>query len=188
MRSCIAWFASIAIAQAGAVALAANASHPSLVPWKVLAPGTPPEQAPLVLFWVPASREELRRSPLLTSDELTRYSSQCVAMRVVRLDDRERLARLEIADEIPAVILTAAEGEVLGKRDAHRVADVEAMVREELQTRAATAEAMLDRARERAEAGEVEAAVAIYRQVWSQRCECPRQGKAAHRALRKLER
>src|SRR5215212_6296201 len=96
MRRCIAWFASIAIALTGAEVLAGNGSHPSMVPWKVIEPGAEPEQSPLVLFWVPTSRDELRRSDLLMSDELTLYSSQCVAMRIVRLDDHVVLGRLGI--------------------------------------------------------------------------------------------
>ena len=62
MRRCIAWFASIAIALTGAVALAGDDDHRALVPWKVLEPGVEPEPSPLTLFWVPASRDELRRS------------------------------------------------------------------------------------------------------------------------------
>jgi thioredoxin-like negative regulator of GroEL len=185
MRSCIAWFASIAIALTGAVALAGNGSHPSLVPWKVLEPGAEPEHAPLVLFWIPTSRDELRRSELLMSDELTLFSSHCVAMRIVRLDDYALLERLQVA-ELPAVVLVRG-GEVVGTCDAAHVADVEEMVREELAGRALAAEALLDDARKKAEEGEIEEATALYRQVWEQRCLCPRQGKAAQRALRRLE-
>jgi hypothetical protein len=186
MRSCIAWFASIAIALTGAVALAGNGSHPSLVPWKVLEPGAEPERWPLVLFWIPVSRDELRRSELLMSDELTRFSSHCVAMRIVRLDDYALLERLAIGGELPAVVLANGKGEVVAKCDAANVEDVEAMVRGELADRALAAEALLDDARQKAEQGEIDAAIALYRQVWEQRCVCPRQGKAAHRALRKL--
>ena len=188
MRSCIAWFASIAIVLTGAFALAGNASHPSLVPWRVVEPGAEPESAPLMLFWVPSSREDLRRSRLLQSDELTLYSSQCVAMRIVRLDDHALLERLDVRGDLPVVVLTDGEGHVLSRGDASSVAEVEDMVREELQDRANAAELLLDEARERAEEGDVGTAIEMYRRVFSQRCECPRQGKAASRALRRLER
>lgn len=188
MRSCAAWFASIAMVAAGAVALAGTGSHPSLVPWKVLEPGTPVEPSPLILFWIPASRDELRRSALLTSDELTLYSSQCVAMRVVRLDDRELLDRLGVGSALPAVVLADADGEVVARTGGASVGEVEALVRDELHDRAARAETMLDEARQKAAAGDVEGAIALYRRVWAQRCECPRQGRAAGRALRKLQR
>lgn len=185
MRRCIACIASIAIALTAAVALAENGSHASLVPWKVCEPGAKPEHAPLVLFWVPSSPDELRRSELLASDELTLFSSQCVAMRIVRLDDHELLDRLEIED-LPAVVLTDDSGAVLGRVAHANLADVETMVREELQDRAEAAEAMLDEADGKADSGEVDAAVALYREVWDQRCVCPRQARAAHKALKKL--
>jgi hypothetical protein len=186
MRRCIACFAWIAIALTGAVALAENGSHPSLVPWKVLEPGAEPEPSPLVLYWVPASRDELRRSELLASDELTLYSSQCVTMRVVRLDDHALLERLHIDGALPAVVLMNAEGEILGRITTPHLDEVETLVREELEDRASAAESMLDEAHDKVDEGEIEAAIAIYRRVWDQRCVCPRQARAAHRALKKL--
>lgn len=185
MRRSLAWFASTAVALTAAAALAGNGSHPSLVPWKVIEPGSAPERAPLVLFWVPSSRDELRRSELLTSDALTLYSSQCVAMRIVRLDDRAMLERLGV-DEVPVVVLTNADGEVLARGDGTSVAVAESMVRDELEARAEAAEALLDEARAKAAAGERDAAIAIYRDVWDQRCVCPRQARAAHKALKRL--
>ena len=181
--------AALAILAAGVPSLPAGEVHVSFVPWKVLAPDDVVE-APLVLFWVPSSPEELRRSPLMTSDELTLYASRCVAMRVVRVDDRARLARLSVGDEIPIAILTTREGEILGqverKDGALPVDEVEELVREELDRRAAEADALLDRARARAEEHELDEAVAIYERVWEERCTCPRQGKDARRALKKL--
>jgi hypothetical protein len=61
------------------------------------------------------------------------------------------------------------------------------MVREELDRRAAEAEETLDAAREKADAGETDAAIVLYRAVWEQRCVCPRQARDASRALRKLK-
>lgn len=187
MRGCIAWFASIAIALTGADALAGNGSHPSLVPWKVLVPGAEPETAPLFLFWVPTSQEELRRSDLLMSDELTLYSSQCVAMRIVRLDDHGLLHRLGVDGTVPVVVLADGSGEIVGRSDAASVEEIEAMVREEIEDRVTAAETLLDDAHEKAEHGEIDDAIALYRQVWEQRCVCPRQARAAHKALKKLE-
>lgn len=181
--------AALAFLASGVQLLPAGETHVSLVPWKVLAHEDVVD-APLVLFWVPASPDEVRRSPLLTSEELTLYSSRCVAMRVVRVDDRARLARLEVEDEVPVAILTTREGEIVGQVEGNggrlSVSEVEELVREELDRRAAEADALLDRARERAAAHETEAAVAIYRSVWESRCTCPRQGKDAGRALKKF--
>ena len=179
------WIVVIAIALTAVEVRAGGDSHPSLVPWKVLEPGGPRESAPLTLYWVPASRDELRRSDLLASDELTLYSSQCVAMRIVRLDDREALARLGVSEELPVVVLTDARGTVIARAPAS-VTDVESIVRDELDARAKAAEGMLDEAADKAAQGDVEAARQMYREVWSQRCVCPRQAKAAQRALKKM--
>ena len=81
-----------------------------------------------------------------------------------------------------------ANGEIVDRAEEVHLADVEAMVREALEDRAGAAEAKLDVAREKAEAGEIDAAISLYRQVWEERCVCPRQARAAHKALKKLER
>lgn len=192
MRRWPPWILAIALALAGADALPDDPPHVSLVPWKVVDPGDEQVNAPLVLFWIPASRDELRRSDLLTSNELTLFSSRCVAMRVVRGDDYALIDHLGIESVLPVAVLTDSTNRVLkrveGKSGALSVADVEAMVRNALDERAAAADALLDEASKKADDGETEAAAAIYAAVWEQRCVCPRQGKDAQRALKKLRR
>lgn len=162
----------------------------SLVPWKVVSLYETIDAA-LILYWVPASPSELRRSELLTSDDLARFSSRCVAMRVVRSDDEVRLASLTGGRARPFAVLTDRSGRTLGAVSSTDgvlpAAQVEGLVRLELDTRSAEATLRLDRARQSAEGGDMESALALYRQVWAERCLCPRQGKAAQRALRKLE-
>ena len=183
--------AAIAFVLAGAAALAGEDDHLSLVPWKVIAPDQALD-APLTLLWIPASADEVRRSDLLTSAELTLLSSRCVAMRVVRSDDSARLARLKLGEELPVAVLVEREGRVVGHVDAENgtltLTKVEALVRSEVNEREGRAEAALDEARRRAESGELEAALAIYTSLWEQRCVCPRQGKAARRAMKKIRR
>ena len=181
--------ALIAVMAAGGFAPSADERHVSLVPWKVIEPGESVE-APLVLYWVPASPDEVRRSPLLTSDELTLYSSRCVAMRVVRTDDGARLATLRVNGELPVAVLADGAGRVIAVVDGERGklsgVEVEELVREELETRMASADMLLDEARRHADDGDVEAAQELYREVWDARCLCPRQGKVAQKALRRL--
>ncbi len=190
MQRWVRWAAALALALTGIEASPGESPHLSLVPWKVVEPGDD-VRAPLVLFWIPASRDEVRRSELLTSDELTLYSSQCVAMRVVRSDDDAMLVKLEAGEALPVAILTDGEGHVLGRVDSDEgalaVAEVEEMVREELDHRVTAAETMLDEARTKAEAGAIDEAIALYQSVWEQRCVCPRQARDAQRALKKLK-
>jgi hypothetical protein len=180
---------AIAFLLAGVPALPAGPRHVSMVPWKVIHRGEAPKAAPLSVFWIPASRDELRRSELLTSDELTSYAAHCVAMQVVRPDDDALIEKLD-AEELPVAILVDEEGRELGRvaheRGALRAREVEELVREALDDRGAAADALLDEARDRAEAGEMEQATRLYEKVAAQRCLCPRQGKHAQRALRKL--
>jgi len=177
----------VALVAAGVVASPEEQRHVSLVPWKILGPSDVAD-APLTLFWIPDSAGAMRRSPLLTSDELTRFSARCVAMRVVRFDDDVRLATLGVEDELPVAVLADRNGRVIGSVAGEDVADVEDLVRDELDTRTFQADSMLDAARRHADAGRRDAAMALYREVWGARCLCPRQGKLAGRALKKLER
>jgi hypothetical protein len=183
------FFAAIALVSFGTRALPAGETYVALVPWRVVEPHAKVD-APLALFWIPASAEELRRSDLLTSDDLTLFSSQCVAMRVVQLNDSARLTALSDEAEPPLAVLADRAGKVIGRvkgeRGALSVVEVEELVRAELDRRAEESEAMLDRAQERVDANDVDAAAVLYRAVWEQKCVCPRQARAAKKALRKL--
>jgi hypothetical protein len=191
MRSCARSLALVTLMVAGVVALPDERGLVPLVPWKVLQPGEV-VNAPLVLFWIPASPEAMRRSTMLTSESLTLFSSRCVAMRVVRFDDGARLAKLQAEEELPMAVLADKEGNVLGTvKNIHgrlSVFEVEGLVREALDERESMAEKLLLDARQRADEGNLDAALELYEVVAESRCLCPRQAKAAQKALRKLER
>jgi hypothetical protein len=182
---------AIAFLAAGASALAVGEARVTLVPWEVLDPAETVD-APLVLFWIPATPDELRRSDLLTSYELTLFSSRCVAMRVVRFNDLVRLTSLEVGPEVPMVVLTDRAGSVVGRVEADDgkllLSKVEELVREALDEREAEADALLDRARERAAGHDHGTAMRLYEAVWAERCVCPRQARDAKRAMKKLAR
>jgi hypothetical protein len=183
--------AAIALLATGAVPLAAGEERVSLVPWRVLDPHVEVD-SPLVLYWIPASGEELRRSEMLTSYDLTLFSSRCVAMRVVRFTDSIRLTRLGVGRDVPMAVLADGEGKVLGRVEAEDgllpVPEVEELVQEELDRREAAADALLDRARRYAADDDHDAARELYGSVWEARCLCPRQARDAKRAMRKLAR
>jgi hypothetical protein len=184
--------ATIAFSLAAAGMLADGDDHVSFVPWRVIEPGTEID-APLVLFWIPATTDELRHSDLLTSDALLQFSTRCVAMRVVRLSDSVRVAGLAGDDSrLPLAVLTDRDGVVIGRvtsgGDALPAGPVEDLVREELDRREEHADDALDRARACADARDTQGAAALYQSVWKDRCVCPRQGRDAGRALRKMAR
>ena len=111
----------------------------------------PSPRAQLVLYWLPASRDDMRHSELLTSRALTLYSTQCVAMHVVRPDDFERLAHLGANGKAPLVLLVDAEGREVTHVDqeagALRIATVEKMLRDQLRGLEDEAERSIDEAR-----------------------------------------
>jgi len=169
---------------------AGEPSLPTFVPWKVLNPGDEPLHNDLVLYWVPSSRDEVRRSPLLTSRTLAVYSTQCVGMQLIRPDDDARLAKLEVNGALPTAILTTSDGTIVAHvasaEGLLRLSDVEKMVRDTLLTRDVETDRLLDEAKTKADAGEHDQAVALYRRVCAQRCLFPRKAKEALKALHKL--
>lgn len=191
MQGWVRTVALVALIVAGTGVLPEERGLAPLVPWKVLERGET-ITAPLVLFWIPASPEAMRRSSMLTSDSLTLFASRCVAMRVVRFDDGARLANLQVEAELPVAVLADRDGKILGsvtsshgRLSVRKVAD---LVRSALDERESQAERLLDAAQQHADAGEVEAALELYGKVSEARCLCPRQARVAAKALKRLER
>ncbi len=179
----------VVVALLAAVCAVAGPSQVSFVPWKVLEPGSEPLKTPLVLYWIPTSPEEMRRSDLITSYRLTLYSSRCIGMQVVRIDDQEMLTKLSAKADTPQAILMQGGEEmarVAGESGALTAAVVEAMVREAIDRREVALNAALDGAAAKARDGDTDAAVELYRQVARDACLFPRLAKAAQRALRRL--
>jgi hypothetical protein len=169
-------------------AIAGN-SRVVFVPWKVVEPGQETPPAPLTLYWIPASPDELRRSELVTSRALALFATRCVGMQVIRGDDEGRLETLGVGDRLPVVVLMDGDRELgrLGEgEEPLRAGDVETMVREAIDERELVCETLLDDARERAIDGDRAAAIELYRHVWQQRCAFPRQAREAQRALKRL--
>ena len=160
------------------------------VPWKILNPGDPAPSSELVLYWIPLSSEDFRHSELLTYQPLTTYSHDCVAFSVVRADDATAIARLEAAGKLPIVVLTAANGRVIGSvpndRGALRASDVDKLLRDTMRAREEALDRDLDDAPKKLSLGDRDGAVALYRHVWEHRCLFPRHAREAERALRRL--
>ena len=157
----------------------------AFVPWKVLDRDDAAPQSMFVLYWIPASPEEMRKSDLLTSRLLWSYSAKCMAMHIVRVDDHARLASLGV-EQLPVAIVVADGEEVArvgGDGTLFRAADVDSAVRAVVERRRAGAREALDRARGLARDGDHATAVSLLEEVASCRCAFPRLAKEAERAL-----
>jgi len=159
-----------------------------VVPWKILRPDEPAVSAPLILYWFPATKEEVKGSDLLSSRALTLASSQCVGMQLVVPGDTATIAKWEVTDKLPAAIL-ASNGAPVARIEADkgrlRLGKVEDAVRGELRARETALDKLLDDAKQK-EKDDHDAAVALYQQVWDQRCVAPKKGRAAQKALVRL--
>src|SRR5689334_2874725 len=83
------------------------------VPWKIWEARTAPNKG-LVLYWFPASNNEIQRSSLLASRILTLYSAQCVAMTVA--DAKTPELQPIIGDSaVPVAVLASADGTPIKK-------------------------------------------------------------------------
>lgn len=186
----LAWMA--AFSAASAFAQSASRSDGSwFVPWHVLNPGYVERPAEIVVYWLPESREEVRRAELATSRELTRLAGPCVALLIVRPDDADRLAGLGGGERRPLVVITDGDGRPLRRIVASRggvpASAVVTSLRDEIAARERIAEGQLERARSLAAAGDGDGAAALYRLVAGAACLLPRQSRMAERALRKLD-
>jgi tetratricopeptide (TPR) repeat protein len=160
------------------------------VPWKALNPGDEALKGPLVLYWIPADREEVKKSDLLSSRTLTTYASQCVGMQLVNPDDAAMVEKLGVTGKTPAALLIGADGKTIAHVDAEKgvlkLSSVEKMVKDELKAREDALDKQLDAAKAKVTGGDKDAATETYKQVWEQRCLFPRKARDAQKALKKL--
>ncbi|HYM62297.1 MAG TPA: tetratricopeptide repeat protein [Thermoanaerobaculia bacterium] len=160
------------------------------VPWKFLEIGAPPLKGPLILYWLPATREETQRSELQSSRQLSMNAAQCIGMQVILPDDKDMIEKLGATGKLPMAVLADGDGKVIqhvdNSRGALRVAAVEKMVRDELGVRDMAVYQELGDAKKNAAAGDKAAAIELYKKVWEQRCLFPRAAGDAQRALKDL--
>lgn len=160
-----------------------------VVPWKVLKDGEPPLNTPLVLYWFPATQDEMQQGELVASRLLTLFSAQCVGMQLVRPDDKTTIARWGVANRLPVALLASGD-KPIARVDANngvlRASEVENMVHHELYLRSVALDEQLAEGKKKAGAGDRDGAIAVYQKVWEQHCIAPDEGREAQKALRKL--
>ena len=188
MRNWVARATGVVIVEILALVNAAFAANGRVVfvPWKVMEPGQDGPRAPLSLYWIPSSPDEMRRSELVTSRALALFAGRCVGMNVIRTDDVTRLEKFSVGEALPVALLMDGDRELARISDPLRVGDVEAMVRQAIDEREVACDELLDAARDKVTAGDKAGAIGIYRHIREQRCAFPRQAREAHRALKRL--
>jgi len=161
-----------------------------LVPWKFLPKGAELVKGPVVLYWLPASLEEMQRSPLLTSQVLLEDAVRCVGLEIVVPDDASTIEKLGATGRLPTALIVDDGGRVIRKidntRGVLRSASVEQMVADELSVRDDDVYRKLTEAKGSASAGEQAKAIDLYKKIWEDRCLFPLVGGEAQRALKNL--
>ncbi|MCA1816873.1 MAG: tetratricopeptide repeat protein [Acidobacteria bacterium] len=159
------------------------------VPWRVIAPQDPPPSAGLVLYWFPASNDEVQRSSLRESRALTLYAAQCVSMAVA--DVKTPAARQLVGDSKPPVaVLATYDGKALGKLENTngmlKVAQVEKLVETEMKKREDAVDQNLKDGKDKAKTGDSEGAIKLLSAVADEKCMFPKKAKEATGELKKL--
>jgi tetratricopeptide (TPR) repeat protein len=158
------------------------------VPWNMWEARTAPSKG-LVLYWFPASNNELQKSSLRTSRILTLYAAQCVTMTVADAKTPELQPILGDA-ALPVVVLANVDGKPIKKienTDGKLRADqVEKVVEAEMKQRETALDTQLKDAKEKIKAGDNPGAIALLKPVAEEKCLFPKKAKDAAKELKKL--
>ena len=158
------------------------------VPWKLSDPKAP-VSAGLVLYWFPASLDEIKRSSLQESRDLSLYAGQCVSMNYA--DGHTPNADKLMGDsKLPVAVLATPDGSPISKVENKNgklaVSDVEKLVGGEIKTRETALDTSLKDAKAKAAAGDSATAIKLYQSVLGEKCMFPKKAKDAASALKKL--
>ena len=158
------------------------------VPWKVRAPKDPPAKG-LVLYWFPASTEELKKSSLRMSRTLSLYASQCISMELA--DGQVPNAQKLVGEsKLPVAVIATPDGtpvtKVENKDGKLKVEAVEKVLETEVKTRESALDEQLKDAKAKAAAGEKDAAIQLFQSVLVEKCMFPKKAKDAAKELKKL--
>lgn len=160
------------------------------VPWRM--PKTladKPITEGLVLYWFPASKQELNNSSLKESRLLSIYAGQCIAMQLA--DGTIANAQQLIGEsKLPVAVLANPDGTTVKKLENTggklKVTEVEKLVGDEVKSRRETITANLVDAKAKAGSGDTAAATKIYQNVAAEKCMFPKEAATAQKELKKL--
>jgi tetratricopeptide (TPR) repeat protein len=158
------------------------------VPWKLRKSNDPPAKG-LVVYWFPASKDELLKSSLRESRPLSLYAAQCISMEYgdSRVPNAEKLIG---NSQLPVVVVATPDGSPVTKVENQagrlKVADVEKVVTTEVKQRETALDVQLADAKAKAAAGDKAAAIKLYQAVAQQKCMFQKKAKEAAKELKKL--
>ena len=158
------------------------------VPWMIRKPTDKPAMG-LVLYWFPASADELKRSSLKESRILSVYASHCVSMELA--DGHTPNADKLMGDsKLPVAVLAKPDGTPINKVENTngklKVADVEKLLETEMKQRKSAVSGQLKDAADKMKAGDKDGAIAEYKSVLEQKCLFPKESKEAAKQLKNL--
>lgn len=158
------------------------------VPWKIREPKDPPAMG-LVLYWFPASKEELQKSSLRASRPLSLYAAQCISMELAdgRIPNADKLIG---ESTLPVAVLATPDGtpvtKVENKDGRLKVEQLEKIVETEVKSRESALDGKLKDAKAKVAAGDTATAIKLYQSLLDQKCMFPKKAKEAAKELKKL--
>lgn len=158
------------------------------VPWKVRSPKDQPAKG-LVVYWFPASNDEVKKSSLRESRALSLYAAQCVSMEIA--DGQVPNAQTLLGEAKPPVaVIATPDGtpvtRVENKDGKLKVEALEKVLTSEVKTRETALDEQMKEAKAKAAAGEKETAIKLFQAVLEQKCMFPAKAKSAAKELKKL--
>jgi tetratricopeptide (TPR) repeat protein len=158
------------------------------VPWKVRLPKDPPAKG-LIVYWFPASADELKKSGLRMSRPLSLYASQCISMELA--DGQVPNAQKLLGEaKLPVAVIATPDGEPVTRIENTggklKVEALEKVLTTEVKSRESLLDEQMKTAKAKADAGEKEAAIKLFQSVLEQKCMFPGKAKNAAKELKKL--
>ena len=158
------------------------------VPWKVREPKDPPAKG-LIVYWFPASADELKKSNLRASRPLSLYATQCISMEVadIRIPNAEKLIG---GSKLPIAVVATPDGTPVTKLENTngklKVEQLEKVVETEVKQREKSLDDMLKEGKAKVAAGDNESAIKLFQAVLEQKCMFPKKAKDSAKELKKL--
>lgn len=172
----------------GGMASGGSAPEVYYVPWKVRKPKDPAPKG-LVVYWFPASKEELQKSSLRASRTLSLYAGQCVSMELADTSNPQA-TQLIGESQLPVAVVANPDGTPVSKlenKDGRlKVELLEKLVATEVKQRETNLDTQLKDAKEKIKAGDNTAAIPLLKAVADQQCMFPKKAKDAAKELKKL--